>query len=75
MVLDGGVLAEMDTPDNLLAKSEEEGVFRSLWERHQRSHGAGGLGTSSKNNSKENLTALVEEEKTKQGASNNSTRI
>ena len=74
MVLDAGTIAEMDTPDNLLAKSEEEGVFRSLWERHQRSHGGNGGGLGSKNNSKESLLALVEGEEEKQ-PSNSSTRI
>ena len=71
MVLDGGVLAEMDTPDNLLAKSEEEGVFRSLWERHQRSHGGGNGGMGSKSNSRDSLAALVEggEEKQQGGTS------
>ena len=71
MVLDGGVLAEMDTPDNLLAKSEEEGVFRSLWERHQRSHGGGNGGMGSKSNSRDSLAALVEggEEKQQGGDS------
>jgi len=36
MILDAGNLAEMDTPTSLLAK--EDGLFRSLWDRHQRSH-------------------------------------
>ena len=68
MVLDGGILAEMDTPDHLLAKPEDEGVFRSLWERHQRSHGGGG-------GSKDNLLALAEGEEAKLQGNNSSNRI
>lgn len=37
MVLDSGYLEEMDTPENLL--NAEHGKFRSLWDRHQSSHG------------------------------------
>jgi ABC-type multidrug transport system fused ATPase/permease subunit len=35
-VLDSGLLAEMDSPEALLNK--EGGLFKSLWERHQKSH-------------------------------------
>jgi len=52
----------MDTPAALLAKPEDAGMFRGLWERHQRSHG-GGSGTPghgpSRNNSKGDLAALA----------------
>ena len=36
IVLDSGVIAEFDSPSNLLAK--EGGDFKSLWDRHQKSH-------------------------------------
>lgn len=36
MVLDQGRLMEYDSPSNLLAK--EQGLFKSLWKRHQASH-------------------------------------
>jgi len=36
MVLDNGRLAEIDNPQVLMAK--EGGMFKALWERHQRSH-------------------------------------
>jgi len=36
MILDSGNLAELDAPAALLEK--EDGLFRSLWDRHQRSH-------------------------------------
>lgn len=37
MIMDDGSLAEMDAPQALLALPN--GVFRSLWEKHQRQHG------------------------------------
>lgn len=37
MVLEEGRLAEMDTPDALVAK--EGGIFAGLWERHKLSEG------------------------------------
>jgi ABC-type multidrug transport system fused ATPase/permease subunit len=37
MVLDNGLLAEYASPKELLEK--ENGVFRSLWEKHLESHG------------------------------------
>ena len=52
MILDGGYLSEMDSPSALLAK--EGGMFRSLWERHQRSHGIHATC------SKDDLTTMVE---------------
>ena len=36
IVLDSGVIAEFDSPGNLLSK--EGGDFKSLWDRHQKSH-------------------------------------
>lgn len=36
IVLDSGVIAEFDSPANLL--SREGGDFKSLWDRHQKSH-------------------------------------
>mmetsp|Transcript_18265 Transcript_18265/g.18335 ORF Transcript_18265/g.18335 Transcript_18265/m.18335 type:complete len:1458 (-) Transcript_18265:212-4585(-) len=38
MVLEQGVLAEMDAPSTLLA--QDGGMLKALWERHQLSHGA-----------------------------------
>ncbi len=38
MVLDSGKLAEMESPEVLLAT--EQGLFKALWERHQASHQA-----------------------------------
>ena len=37
MVLDNGELSELDSPENLMSK--DGGMFKSLWERHQLSHG------------------------------------
>ncbi len=37
MVLDNGELIELDKPDDLMLK--DGGMFKSLWERHQLSHG------------------------------------
>ena len=36
LVLDAGNLAEYDAPEALLAKPD--GLFRSLWAKHQTSH-------------------------------------
>ena len=53
----------MDSPEALLAKPEGLGLFRGLWERHQRSHG-GGTGTPghgpSRSSSKGDLAALAD---------------
>jgi len=61
----------MDTPAALLAKPEDAGMFRGLWERHQRSHG-GGSGTPghgpSRNNSKGDLAALADAAAAEEGA-------
>jgi ABC-type multidrug transport system fused ATPase/permease subunit len=38
MVLENGNLIEMDSPSTLLEK--ENGLFRSLWEKHLKSHGS-----------------------------------
>jgi ABC-type multidrug transport system fused ATPase/permease subunit len=54
MVLDSGVMSEFDHPEALLQK--EGGAFRSLWERHQKSHGH--VGSSG---SKSDLVALAAE--------------
>lgn len=37
-MLDGGVMAEMDSPERLLARPD--GLFKGLWDKHQKSHGA-----------------------------------
>lgn len=37
MVLDNGVLKELDAPSVLLDK--EDGLFKMLWEKHLHSHG------------------------------------
>ncbi len=38
MILDDGVLAEMDTPNHLLL--DEDGIFRGLWDKHEKAgHG------------------------------------
>jgi ATP-binding cassette, subfamily C (CFTR/MRP), member 1 len=59
LVLDSGNVAEMDSPDNLLANPD--GLFKSLWDRHQKSHGAGaGAGMSSKAGSSNDLATLSE---------------
>ena len=54
MVMDGGLLAEMGSPVDLLAN--EGGHFKSLWDRHQKSHEGGG----SSRGSKQDLVSLVE---------------
>jgi ATP-binding cassette subfamily C (CFTR/MRP) protein 1 len=36
MILDDGVLAEMDSPANLLLKTD--GIFRGLWDKHHHHH-------------------------------------
>lgn len=38
MVLDQGKLVEIDQPDTLL--SRKDGLFKALWDKHCRSHGA-----------------------------------
>jgi hypothetical protein len=38
MVLDNGLLRELDSPQALLAN--EQGLFKQLWQTHLRSHGA-----------------------------------
>ena len=45
LVLDSGSVAEMDSPENLLANPN--GMFKSLWDRHKKSHGMG-MGASQK---------------------------
>jgi ABC-type multidrug transport system fused ATPase/permease subunit len=37
MVLEQGVLKELDSPQTLLGNPE--GLFHSLWQRHVKSHG------------------------------------
>lgn len=39
LILDNGLLMESDTPANLLARPQ--GQFRSLWDKHQKSHNHG----------------------------------
>lgn len=58
IVMDAGLMAECGPPEVLLAN--EEGVFKSLWDKHQKSH----LGGSSRG-SKQDLVSLVEEEEGK----------
>ena len=53
MVMDAGLLAEMGSPVELLAN--EGGPFKSLWDRHQKSHEGG-----SSRGSKQDLVSLVE---------------
>jgi hypothetical protein len=56
MVLDNGLMAEMDQPETLLAT--EGGSFRSLWDRHLESHLGGVGGGGSRND----LEGMVNEE-------------
>lgn len=53
MVMDAGLLAEMGSPEVLLAN--EGGPFKSLWDRHQKSHEGG-----SSRGSKQDLVSLAE---------------
>ena len=53
MVMDAGLLAEIGSPVELLAN--EGGPFKSLWDRHQKSHEGG-----SSRGSKQDLVSLVE---------------
>lgn len=64
MVLDSGVVRELDSPQDLLAKPE--GLFRQLWNKHLRSHGDAG-GNASANAGASADVAAVEERKDGQG--------
>jgi ATP-binding cassette, subfamily C (CFTR/MRP), member 1 len=55
IVMDTGIMAECGPPETLLA--DTEGAFRSLWDRHQKSH----LGGTSRSSSKNDLASLAEE--------------
>ena len=52
MVLDSGVMAEMDSPAVLMEKPDS--IFYGLWQRHQQSHGPQRRGGS-----RDNLAALA----------------
>jgi ABC-type transport system involved in cytochrome bd biosynthesis fused ATPase/permease subunit len=56
IVLDNGLLAEIDMPDVLM--NTENGAFKALWDRHQESH----IGGISRGNSLTNLDRIVEGE-------------
>ena len=60
IVMEAGFLAEMGPPEQLLAN--EGGPFKSLWDRHQKSHEGG---TGSNKGSKQDLVALAEEVRSK----------
>lgn len=47
IVMDAGLIAEIGPPETLL--DMEGGAFRSLWDKHQRSHMGGGSAKGSKN--------------------------
>ena len=52
-VMDAGLIAECGPPHELLAN--EEGAFKSLWDKHQKSR----LGGPSSRTSKQDLASLV----------------
>mmetsp|Transcript_13658 Transcript_13658/g.13206 ORF Transcript_13658/g.13206 Transcript_13658/m.13206 type:complete len:1517 (+) Transcript_13658:272-4822(+) len=59
IVLDNGLLAEIDMPDVLM--NTENGAFKALWDRHQESH-IGTISRGSSLNSLNNLDHIVEED-------------